>query len=1234
MKCLLFALSILISISTSANTGGASSCPFNTGTCPLPGGRNHGFVQDYGYGGLTSMAAAAAVEATSPLATIVNTLANGPLNSECVSSLGAHLQTAGGVAWNGNCGDATRGETQTIQCAGLAGLGYSYDGNFDNVMAVYENLDPLQEELVYQTAVSDIQDFTSCQQSLFNTIATDQAARVDLVRNAYQQFRDVKAPIDQLNSQIERLETQLGVRRLSVQAQVAMSGTCASALDCIQQGEAAGAGDPEVRRLSESVGELQTRINLLVARIPLGNRDQMGKALREMVLSRTPVSPSQFRSRYLQEIEGLKEETDRSVASIAAIRVTQSDGDVNYCVDRELKKNLVRSGQLQTTIDRMGLKDSLAGFTCRAENRYGVAGEVITELALIPTYFVGYGAARLALKAGASTIRAVASAGRTLSTATRGAMLGLEAGDWVMATAAVIRDCNSDEFFARVQGQQGCDAMNEVGQMYEEASLAQCLSSALIPAASAMVGTGVRVINSRRLANAVPSTAAIDEVVEEGTGVVATAPKREFFLSQEEARSIAANLRNRGIVPGRRLTDAQLATLTPNERVSLFENMGDTAFTDSQGQRLLDIIEDAGGTIDTRAEGRLRELFRDVGKSKAEIDTIIQRARTNRVFETPAGNGPALLVRSADEAAPGSAPRSATDGVATPGGPARTTASGDGGPAPVGASASPARSADELLDELNDELRLAVPDSVPGRPDLATFANETRAAMRTRFESWPPDVRAQVSELLGQVQGQERRRYLAMLLNAHPSNDPSRALERIRLMRTGDANVQRQVMQELDAEIAALSAQMRGRGIFDLQGVNLGAQRSGLMTQRTLFDLGDEVEIQRIFSTDAYNDVARAAGREPHSISGGFNLDLKVTGSNVSVCRGSLATGSALSGLAGGFTTICRRGGYIDNATASDVLAAPRSAADGELGGYTRFNRFDLEPGAEVSMGRNGPVNYTFNGAEGTGGNGGGVEFFFSRSKNSLTPSDLSVSVRVPTCAAGAGTRCAQLLDIQAQIRIDNLRAGTRADGTDALSTASSRTDSIVRELADEADLINAGESAAQALQRLERNNPELLSALNLRREIELKTAPGVGRRDADTELMLSRIRDAEGFGPQSAAAARGAATDAASAQRQVTAAVRENPLTRAYNDLQSEAEQLLTRASRATDPADRDRLLREMARVRGQQADVRLAYHTYVYNLENALKAELRLGKRDPLPQGFLDAINSGAGGIVTRSN
>ncbi len=625
MKGLLLALLIIHPYLAHATAGGPSSCSFNQGHCPLDNqGRDHGFVQDYGYGGLTSTAAAALIQASSPVGTLVQALTTGPLNSECVWSLGAHAQTAGGVAWNGNCRDATRQETQTLQCAGVAGLGYSYDGNFNDILAINDQLDNVQEELVYQTAVNDIRAFTQCQDSLFNTYKTNAAVQEDLLKNAYAQFAAVKNALRGLMREQQALRNRLGDI-------TADNMICGDGGFCMMSPSLSN--DPEVKAIEANIDGLTGRINMLVSRVPMGNRDSMGKVLRDLVLSPNAVSETQFGNAYRAEMTNMAENVTTSLATIRAMTVGQGNGDVNYCVDREMKKNLVRSGQLQTTIERMGLKDSLSGFTCRAENRYGVAGEVITELALIPTYFVGYGAARLALKAGASTIRAVASAGRTLSTATRGAMLGLESADWAFATAAVIRDCNSDEFFARVQAQQGCDPMNEVGQMYEEASLAQCLSSALLPAASAMVGTGVRVISSRRLADAVP-VSALDEVIE-GGDFVATAQKREFFINRADSETITNSFRQRNISAGRPLTDAQLTSLTPKEKVSLFESMGNLALSPAQGRQFLDIINDAGGQLDTRAVNRLTEMLRGLDKTDQQINTILQRVRTNRLFETP-----------------------------------------------------------------------------------------------------------------------------------------------------------------------------------------------------------------------------------------------------------------------------------------------------------------------------------------------------------------------------------------------------------------------------------------------------------------------------------------------------------------------------------------------------------------------------------------------------------------------
>jgi hypothetical protein len=283
-----------------------------------------------------------------------------------------------------------------------------------------------------------------------------------------------------------------------------------------------------------------------------------------------------------------------------------------------------------------------------------------------------------------------------------------------------------------------------------------------------------------------------------------------------------------------------------------------------------------------------------------------------------------------------------------------------------------------------------------------------------------------------------------------------------------------------------------------------------------------------------------------------------------------------------------------------------------------------------VSLGRNGPVNYTFNGSEGTGGNGGGVEFFFSRSTTPLQPSQVSQSVRTPSCVSTPGSACSQIFEIQAGIRIDALPGATARA---SLEQSATRTDGIISSLSQNANLLRAGETPAQALVRVEREQTELMSALNLRREIQLKTAPAAGRRDADTELMLSRMREADSYAPQINTALKDIKSNPGASARNIEDFVRNNPLTRDYNRFQQEAESLLTQASRASG-GERERLLRELARVRGQQSDLRLAYHGYAYNIEKTIKSQLGLERGDPLPQELLDAINAGAGGIVVRSN
>jgi len=617
MRILLFVSLILCAYPLMAQVG-SESCSFNKGQCVLRDGlgspiqKGHGYVQNYGYGGVTSTAITGVKVLVNVPGTLVDVLrGEGLPNPECEVSPGASIQTGFAVGWNGDCSDANRVENKAIHCAGVAGLGYKYE-SINSILTVNEYLDDRQEEIIYQTAVGDIQDFTSCQKDFFDKVTTDQAVRRDLFNNAYQQFSDVKNTIRNLQTQRDGLSRRLGNDLLLRQS----TSNCSDSASCAQN-FSESLEDPQIVELRKKINSLTERINLLVSRIPLGNRDNMSRMLKDLLISPQDVSPAQFSAAYSREIQNVRNEIDTSLATIAGITVNRPGEKKNFCVDRELKKNLVRSGQLQHTIDRMGLTQALDGFSCRAKNRYGEAGEVISELVLIPSYFVGYGFARLAVRAGASTIRAVSTAGRTLATASRGAMLGLEAADWASAGAAALRDCNSDDFYAQVSARQGCDPMAEVAQMYQESSLAQCLSSALIPAGSALVGTGVRLVESTRLARATQGVPRVlDEAIDEGAEIVLTAStpnSRSFFLSKEDVKLVEAQLREQGIVPGSILNPQQLATLTDKQTVSLFEGMSDLALTPAQARTFLDILKDAKGSINPRAETRLRELFKGRG---------------------------------------------------------------------------------------------------------------------------------------------------------------------------------------------------------------------------------------------------------------------------------------------------------------------------------------------------------------------------------------------------------------------------------------------------------------------------------------------------------------------------------------------------------------------------------------------------------------------------------------------
>ena len=499
-------------LSLKSFAGAEEACSFNKGNCPV----RHGYVQDYGYGGFTAGALTGLKIATNPVGTVIS----GIPNPECVANPMTPVTTGAATKVNGNADDSSKAELEAIQCAGEAGKGYSFSGDFQAFLKAGTNLDELQEELVFLTATEDIHHFNECQNGLYESLAKDPAKKRDLLENAWRQFQDLRSQSDVSS----KIRTELYKRSDIV---IADSFT-KSTRDTGRLPTARDIGRIRDRDQNQKdVEKLRPEINLLLSRIPLANRDAMRTRLENLFLQNTPATEAQFKESYEAGVNQLNADLQKSRNFIKNITVMSGEKRL-FCVDRDLKENLYRSGQLDHTIKRLGVEDALTQFKLRSQNRYGLAGTVVTEVALIPTYFAGYGMARLALHAGASSVRAVSMGGRALASSTRLAMLGLEAADYGAAIAHALNDCDSDEFRARVDG-ASCDPNQELGMAYEEASLAQCITSAALPFASAFVGAGVRIVASKRLDELYNSSRPGQEIVVTG---IRPRPERSRVLGK------------------------------------------------------------------------------------------------------------------------------------------------------------------------------------------------------------------------------------------------------------------------------------------------------------------------------------------------------------------------------------------------------------------------------------------------------------------------------------------------------------------------------------------------------------------------------------------------------------------------------------------------------------------------------------------------------------------------------
>jgi hypothetical protein len=424
-------------------------------------------------------------------------------------------------------------------------------------------------------------------------------------------------------------------------------------------------------------------------------------------------------------------------------------------------------------------------------------------------------------------------------------------------------------------------------------------------------------------------------------------------------------------------------------------------------------------------------------------------------------------------------------------------------------------------------------------------AVETNAAIETKLASFTPETRSDVLKHLKEIPDEKaylRDNHFAAILN---SKNESATLARLKLANEGEAG-RVSALKQIDAEINARTAQLteikptgareavrkvlaeikasgtketfrkvvaeiKSSGAREAVRKVLAQERSALLFERTIVDFGDNVRVRNVFSANTHNEFLAGKGREAHSLENTFNADLEVTGKGVKVCRGSYATGATYSGITGGYFTICRSQDYLDRQINTDVLAAPfDTTLPIAEQGVSRYTSFEAPEGTRFSLGQNGPVKYNKAGnvIDGSGGGGGSVELFCSRSPNCIKLENVSESVRVPTCTSGSAN-CQKIFSLQEEARFSNVTS--KANPTEFIKAKKAEVDALVKSMQAEHDSLAAQLASPKAdLAVLRAEHPDLVSALNLQREIEVKsyrlqqTASSTQRKlDVDTKALV-----------------------------------------------------------------------------------------------------------------------------------
>lgn len=364
---------------------------------------------------------------------------------------------------------------------------------------------------------------------------------------------------------------------------------------------------------------------------------------------------------------------------------------------------------------------------------------------------------------------------------------------------------------------------------------------------------------------------------------------------------------------------------------------------------------------------------------------------------------------------------------------------------------------------------------------------QTNIEIENQLARMQPETRKEVFDFIERTPQNLRNNHFAALLN---SKDPAATMRRLNLTNKSPVVLSRRAaLRQIDNEIAEQTRQMQRLPDGSAERLNFAQNRSALLFERTIIDLGDKIEVRNIFSANTHNRYFEVEKKyEPHSLANTFNADIEIKKDGVRVCRGSYATEGALSSVHGGFFTLCRSQGYLDRKTNSDVLAAPTDQTLPDLEqGVSVYSSFNARVGARMSLGQNGPVRYDKDGEviNGSGGNGGSIEFFCSRFKNCVSLNDLAESVRVPNCSSN-NPLCRRIFDIQESVQFSKVLQSTNP--TRALQAEQQKIRSLISERSEDFDRLAADLSRPDAdLAQVRARYPELVSAINLENEITSK---------------------------------------------------------------------------------------------------------------------------------------------------